>query len=56
MLAHIPFPDTKTIQLAPGLAIRPNVAMVVYAGYQIYYFLLEPIGAVSDSTDMWVIR
>lgn len=46
MLAHIPLPGTKTVQLAPNLAIRPNVTLALYAGYQIYYFLLEPIGAV----------
>lgn len=47
MLAHLPLPDTKTLQLGPNLAVRPNVALLVYAGYQIYYFLLEPVGAVS---------
>jgi hypothetical protein len=49
MLAHIPFPFGRITQLAPGLAVKPNFALLVYAGYQAYYFLLEPIGAVSLS-------
>jgi hypothetical protein len=47
MLAHVPLSDAKAHYLAPGLAFQPNVALIIYAGYQIYYFLLEPIGAVS---------
>lgn len=49
MLAHIPFPfgSGNTTQLLPGLAVKPNFALLVYLGYQVYYFLLEPIGAVS---------
>lgn len=49
MLAHIPFPfgPSSTTQLLPGLAVKPNFALLVYLGYQAYYFLLEPIGAVS---------
>jgi hypothetical protein len=47
MLAHLPLPGSAVHYLAPGLAVRPNAALVVYAGYQIYYFLLEPLGAVS---------
>jgi len=49
MLAHIPFPfgTGDTTQLLPGLAVKPNFALLVYLGYQAYYFLLEPIGAVS---------
>lgn len=49
MLAHIPFPfgSANTTQLLPGLAVKPNFALLVYLGYQAYYFLLEPIGAVS---------
>jgi hypothetical protein len=47
MLAHVPLSDAKAHYLAAGLAFQPNVALIIYAGYQIYYFLLEPIGAVS---------
>jgi hypothetical protein len=47
MLAHVPLLEAKAHYLAPGLAFQPNVALIIYAVYQIYYFLLEPIGAVS---------
>jgi hypothetical protein len=56
MLAHVPLLEAKAHYLAPGLAFQPNVAFVIYAGYQIYYFLLEPIGAVGITCSNGVHR
>lgn len=50
MLAHIAVPGTKLVQLAPGLAFRPNFPLIMYVGYQLYYLYLEPIGGVSSSS------